>query len=235
MIRAALAPEIPAGGSSSSSLPAPDAASHSSATKYTQTRTLTRGLLLSTSLVNVGRRLRRSSGSDANLCPVCAEDLALLYATSLSQNNTFDEFKESHIAQCLVAFDFNQDHQRYALPVKNGARIHTRNKMLVYNIPPIPKPAYETIPNAEGSSYDTIKGVESPEGAFAGSVGSYGTVLAEKDVFGVDNECVICLEDLKPGDKVGRLECLCVFHYQCIKDWFKKKGYGECPVHFLHQ
>ena len=50
-----------------------------------------------------------------------------------------------------------------------------------------------------------------------------------------DNECVICLESLNPGDKVGRLECLCVFHYKCIKDWFNKKGYGECPVHFLHK
>lgn len=50
-----------------------------------------------------------------------------------------------------------------------------------------------------------------------------------------ENECVICLESLKPGDKVGRLECLCVFHYKCIKDWFNKKGYGECPVHFLHK
>lgn len=44
-------------------------------------------------------------------------------------------------------------------------------------------------------------------------------------------ECVICLEDLNPGDKVGRLECLCVYHYKCIKSWFKQRGPGCCPVH----
>lgn len=49
-----------------------------------------------------------------------------------------------------------------------------------------------------------------------------------------DNECVICLEDFQPGDKLARLECLCCFHYKCIKDWIKKKGYCECPVHSLH-
>ncbi|EDO14819.1 hypothetical protein Kpol_339p6 [Vanderwaltozyma polyspora DSM 70294] len=37
-------------------------------------------------------------------------------------------------------------------------------------------------------------------------------------------ECPICFEDMVPGDKVGRLECLCVFHYNCIKSWFKKKS-----------
>lgn len=49
-----------------------------------------------------------------------------------------------------------------------------------------------------------------------------------------DNECVICLDEFHPGDKVGRLECLCCFHYKCIKDWIHKKGYCECPVHSLH-
>ena len=36
-------------------------------------------------------------------------------------------------------------------------------------------------------------------------------------------ECPICFEDMLPGEKVGRLECLCVFHYKCIKSWFNKK------------
>ncbi|GMM31224.1 phosphatidylinositol-3-phosphate-binding ubiquitin-protein ligase [Martiniozyma asiatica (nom. inval.)] len=50
-----------------------------------------------------------------------------------------------------------------------------------------------------------------------------------------DNECVICLDDFHPGEKIGRLECLCCFHYECIKDWINKKGFTECPVHALHQ
>ncbi len=49
-----------------------------------------------------------------------------------------------------------------------------------------------------------------------------------------DNECIICMEGFKPGDKIGRLECLCCFHYKCIRDWFKHKGRCECPVHVLH-
>lgn len=36
-------------------------------------------------------------------------------------------------------------------------------------------------------------------------------------------ECPICFEDMLPGEKVGRLECLCLFHYKCIKSWFAKK------------
>ncbi|ODV84302.1 hypothetical protein CANARDRAFT_29187 [[Candida] arabinofermentans NRRL YB-2248] len=50
-----------------------------------------------------------------------------------------------------------------------------------------------------------------------------------------DNECVICFEEFKNGDKVGRLECLCCFHYICIKDWINRKGgIVECPVHTVH-
>lgn len=48
-----------------------------------------------------------------------------------------------------------------------------------------------------------------------------------------DNECVICLEEFVPGAKVARLECLCCFHYTCIKDWVAKKGFVECPIHSL--
>lgn len=56
-------------------------------------------------------------------------------------------------------------------------------------------------------------------------------------------ECPICFEEMVPGDKVGRLECLCVFHYKCIKNWFHKKaqktksnnvkciGKNCCPLH----
>lgn len=56
-------------------------------------------------------------------------------------------------------------------------------------------------------------------------------------------ECPICFEEMVPGDKVGRLECLCVFHYKCIKSWFRKKaqkiksnnvkyiGKNFCPLH----
>lgn len=57
-------------------------------------------------------------------------------------------------------------------------------------------------------------------------------------------ECPICFEAMLPGEKIGRLECLCVFHYHCIKSWFIKKsnkvaitegithiGKNFCPLH----
>lgn len=44
-------------------------------------------------------------------------------------------------------------------------------------------------------------------------------------------ECSVCFERMMPGDNVGRLECLCVFHEKCILLWFTRKGAGVCPVH----
>lgn len=49
-------------------------------------------------------------------------------------------------------------------------------------------------------------------------------------------ECPICFEEMRPGEKIGRLECLCMYHYDCIRSWFKKKRKsGEhrnfCPIH----
>lgn len=57
--------------------------------------------------------------------------------------------------------------------------------------------------------------------------------LPEKEANALD-ECVICLENFNAGDSVGRLECFCVYHKQCILDWFARKGAGECPVHAVN-
>lgn len=155
---------------------------------------------------------------DDNLCPVCGRNLLRLYvknSKSVHQDTLkeeFEHFKETHINECLVAFDFDSDHARLR-PRDDGSRGGgARNRMLVYNIAPIPQPRYEVVSE------------DNP----CGSVTSTGLQPQEKQ----EAECVICLEDLKLGDKVGRLECLCVFHYKCIKDWFNRKGYGQCPVHY---
>ncbi|GAB1599224.1 E3 ubiquitin-protein ligase ZNRF2-like [Argonauta hians] len=42
-------------------------------------------------------------------------------------------------------------------------------------------------------------------------------------------ECVICLEDLKQGDTIARLPCLCIYHKMCIDRWFEVNR--SCPEH----
>lgn len=59
--------------------------------------------------------------------------------------------------------------------------------------------------------------------------GLFAYTASEKDCVD-DAECTICLEDFEVGADMGRLECLCRFHYMCIKRWWEKKD-GQCPVH----
>lgn len=50
-----------------------------------------------------------------------------------------------------------------------------------------------------------------------------------------DGECIICMEAYEKGQRLSRLECLCVFHKACIRGWFDRKGNGVCPTHQLHE
>ncbi|EKG12968.1 Zinc finger FYVE-type protein [Macrophomina phaseolina MS6] len=57
---------------------------------------------------------------------------------------------------------------------------------------------------------------------------------SEKDCLdetGNPQECIICFEDFKEGDEMGRLECFCKFHRLCIRQWWDTKGDGSCPTH----
>ena len=42
------------------------------------------------------------------------------------------------------------------------------------------------------------------------------------------DECVICLEDLK--ENIVVLNCKHRYHYQCMQQWFLKKGRLSCPM-----
>lgn len=42
-------------------------------------------------------------------------------------------------------------------------------------------------------------------------------------------ECSICLEDMLAGEQIARLPCLCIYHLQCIKQWYKVNP--TCPEH----
>ena len=54
-----------------------------------------------------------------------------------------------------------------------------------------------------------------------------------EDVLKADGgECPICLDQLKAEETVARLPCLCIYHINCIKGWFRfVKG---CPQHQIH-
>lgn len=114
----------------------------------------------------------RELDQDSNRCPICNKDLG-----TLSEAHSAD-----HIQNCIVTAELTQQH--HASPT-NATIPTSRNRMLVYVVPPAQDP---------------------------------NTVLDGYP------ECPICFEEMKPGDKIGRLECLCVFHYDCIKSWFRKKA-----------
>ena len=42
------------------------------------------------------------------------------------------------------------------------------------------------------------------------------------------DNCVICLENYKNGDKVIYLPCLHVFHKDCLLEWFRDHNF--CPI-----
>jgi E3 ubiquitin-protein ligase ZNRF1/2 len=42
-------------------------------------------------------------------------------------------------------------------------------------------------------------------------------------------ECIICFDDLKQGDMIARLPCLCIYHLSCIQLWFNVNR--VCPIH----
>lgn len=55
-------------------------------------------------------------------------------------------------------------------------------------------------------------------------------VIYNDDVLTEDKgECVICLDDLRHGDTIARLPCLCIYHKSCIDRWFQVNR--SCPEH----
>ncbi|KAI8804903.1 hypothetical protein BJ742DRAFT_821975 [Cladochytrium replicatum] len=51
-----------------------------------------------------------------------------------------------------------------------------------------------------------------------------------------ETECAICFEDFEIGQRIARLNCLCLYHEHCIEGWFATQvantGVRSCPVHF---
>ena len=53
--------------------------------------------------------------------------------------------------------------------------------------------------------------------------------VIEKDM--PNKECIICFEGFFVGENATRLDCWCLFHTKCIKEWFDKQECVACPVH----
>jgi hypothetical protein len=61
------------------------------------------------------------------------------------------------------------------------------------------------------------------------------TLVKEEGTVG-GGECLICFEEFENGQRVARMNCLCVFHAVCVEDWFgvqrERLGAGvSCPTH----
>ncbi|KXJ08578.1 E3 ubiquitin-protein ligase ZNRF2 [Exaiptasia diaphana] len=51
-----------------------------------------------------------------------------------------------------------------------------------------------------------------------------------EDVLQINSEeCAICLDDMRKGETIARLPCLCIYHKCCIDLWFQKSR--TCPEH----
>ncbi|KAG1051577.1 hypothetical protein G6F43_006226 [Rhizopus delemar] len=46
----------------------------------------------------------------------------------------------------------------------------------------------------------------------------------------IGDECPICFDEFRKGDKVSRMICLCSYHQHCLASWLQR-GKG-CPVHY---
>lgn len=53
-------------------------------------------------------------------------------------------------------------------------------------------------------------------------------IESENQITNENKNCIICLIDLKVGDRVLTLPCFHMFHKECIDDWFKKDK--TCPL-----
>ncbi|ORX42535.1 ankyrin [Piromyces finnis] len=50
----------------------------------------------------------------------------------------------------------------------------------------------------------------------------------------LSGECQICFEEFQKGQTITRIDCLCIFHKECIDRWYDyRKVDGICPIHSM--
>ncbi|OMP86478.1 E3 ubiquitin-protein ligase PIB1 [Diplodia seriata] len=145
-------------------------------------------------------------------CPVCHEELPP------KEPDGSTVAREQHVEECISAnFAGPSTQSRTSTPSAAIDAAVSANAAFPNNARGTPTP-----PVAEGSRRRRH------------TQGMLRYRATEKDCIddeGSAQECIICFEDFKEGDEMGRLECFCKFHRACIRQWWDTKGDGSCPTH----
>ena len=90
-------------------------------------------------------------------------------------------------------------------------------------------PSSATSTNSHSSPTNSNSNSNSNSNQDNSNVGSrYVVQVLEEDM--KEGECSICFEEFKKGESIARLECFCIFHQECVINWFKKSN-NKCPLH----
>jgi hypothetical protein len=85
-------------------------------------------------------------------------------------------------------------------------------------------------PNIDEMTYEEIAGLEEMIGNVSSGLNQYelNSLGAKAYNLQEENDCSICLSELKMNEKFIHLKCKHLFHEKCIKDWLKTKN--QCPI-----
>lgn len=174
-----------------------------------------------TNTINSGQDQQEGESDDNNTCPICNVDFKKI--SPEHDNNII----EQHVEECIRRAERIQQHHNSLSSNGSGNDIaDCNNNGTTHNDD-------STCPTARNRML--VYKIPYPKN-------KKGQLLINNN--NDYEECPICLEQMLPGQKVGRLECLCIFHYHCIKSWFVKKsqqvaaieginkiGRNFCPLH----
>eukprot|EP01088_Endostelium_zonatum_P022283 TRINITY_DN9430_c0_g1_i2.p1 TRINITY_DN9430_c0_g1~~TRINITY_DN9430_c0_g1_i2.p1 ORF type:complete len:367 (-),score=53.63 TRINITY_DN9430_c0_g1_i2:10-1110(-) len=151
-------------------------------------------------------------------CPVCELMTGITYSAN-DQTNLLTHVRTHH-----------QDMIKSPDQTSNNSTFPTSDYVFDYDddIPTIPSTTSTTSSTTTSSSTTTTTS-STTGGGGGGAVGSrYIVQVLEEDM--KEGECTICFEEFKKGENIARLECFCIFHEDCVVEWFKKSN-NKCPLH----
>ena len=133
----------------------------------------------------------------------------------------------------FVGFLCNQQQQQQSQPKSpvTAEPVATTSQQVSLFSPPLPLPSIQP-PVSTSVPVPVPAPASSPASQNIGNNNNGGKNIERVDYTldkNLDGECIICFMDMEKGQSVTRLECMCVFHTDCINSWFKKER--ECPTH----